>query len=210
MLKANKLPISTWTSYVVLAFVFDQNLDIGTVNIEKKKESPQASLMFGFGNTQSGSKEAKRGWNVRGIRGEYIEGSIITVPIYKEEVAFALKKLKEKRVPYSSAVKNLIRKYLKIGEKTEPPRQKNTTLTENALVIESINKEDLRGNSVNKYSVPLPRRGIKEISEKTPSLESEIVAETETPNEVNNKVHCSIPDKSVPSSGKKNPLLDLI
>lgn len=213
MLKANKLPISTWTSNVVLAFVFDKELNIGTVKIEKKKESTQASLMFGSGNTQSNSNETKRGWKVRGTKGEYIEGSIIIVPIYKEEAAFALKKMKEKGVPYSSALKNLIRKYLKIGDQTDPPPKELSHFAEDMLVIESINKDELKDFSSGVQLQAEVKGDLKEKPLRKPKTSSKKEEKKQITEGLLSPpgAHEVIPDKKEPQQGGiKNPLLDLI
>lgn len=217
MLKANHLPVSTWTSYAVLAFVYDSPLDIGTVKIEKKKEQAQASLMFGSGNTQNTEKESKRGWKKRGSKGEFVEGSIIMVPIYKEDVVFALKKLKEKGVAHSSAVKSIIRKYLKVGDQTIPPQKRITPFEGNELILNGVDKNELRNVTENLEEPDCTKDGLRSPGRKKKSKTFEEKRSSNNPEEraSDNPKELSgekqdTAKSGMPQSGVKNPLLDFI
>jgi len=76
MLVSCHLSIHLWTSYLVMAYLSNTEIDIGTAAVMKSITSPASSgILFGSGNAQKQKK--KRGWTVKGEQGEYICGSII-------------------------------------------------------------------------------------------------------------------------------------
>ena len=146
MLKENNLSIVAWTNNVVLAYLSDKPLDIGTIHIKTKEENPQSSnFMFGSGNSQSNqaSKFPKERWEqkTRGKDDELIEGSVLFIRTRNEDVIYALKSLKSKGYTYSGTIKALIRRYLKTGKSSIPPLYQSF----NSLVsLEYLDKGELR------------------------------------------------------------------
>lgn len=120
MLVSCHLSIHLWTSYLVMAYLSNEEIDIGTAAMAKPTVSPgSSSILFGSGNAQKQKK--KRGWTVKGEQGEYICGSIVMVTIYNPVVIMALQDLKEKGFGYAGIIKMLIRRYLKLGTENIPP-----------------------------------------------------------------------------------------
>lgn len=120
MLVSCHLSIHLWTSYLVMAYLSNTEIDIGTAAVMKSITSPASSgILFGSGNAQKQKK--KRGWTVKGEQGEYICGSIIMVTVYNPVVIMALQDLKAKGFGYAGIIKMLIRQYLKLGTENIPP-----------------------------------------------------------------------------------------
>ena len=120
MLVSCHLSIHLWTSYLVMAYLSDTEIDIGTAAMGRSTTLPVSSgILFGSGNAQKQKK--KRGWTVKGEQGEYICGSIVMVTIYNPVVIMALQDLKEKGFGYAGIIKMLIRRYLKLGTENIPP-----------------------------------------------------------------------------------------
>ncbi len=120
MLVSCHLSIHLWTSYLVMAYLSDTEIDIGTASMGRSTTLPVSSgILFGSGNAQKQKK--KRGWTVKGEQGEYICGSIVMVTVYNPVVIMTLQDLKEKGFGYAGIIKMLIRKYLKLGTENIPP-----------------------------------------------------------------------------------------
>lgn len=120
MLVSCHLSIHLWTSYLVMAYLSNEEIDIGTAAMAKPTVSPgSSSILFGSGNAQKQKK--KRGWTVKGEQGEYICGSIVMVTVYNPVVIMALQDLKRKGFGYAGIIKMLIRQYLKLGTENIPP-----------------------------------------------------------------------------------------
>ena len=120
MLVSCHLSIHLWTSYLVMAYLSDTEIDIGTASMGRSTTLPVSSgILFGSGNAQKQKK--KRGWTVKGEQGEYICGSIVMVTVYDPVVIMTLQDLKEKGFGYAGIIKMLIRKYLKLGTENIPP-----------------------------------------------------------------------------------------
>lgn len=181
MLVSCHLSIHLWTSYLVMAYLSNAEIDIGTAAMAKPTVSPvSSSVLFGSGNAQ----KKKRGWTVKGEQGEYICGSIIMVTVYNPVVIMALQDLKAKGFGYAGIIKMLIRRYLKLGTENIPPA-------------------DISGFLLHYEAPPAVLQRIESEPQKQPT-------KIEVKPKHEQKLPRTIPVQGKPEQKKRNPLLDLI
>lgn len=208
MLKRNDLPVTQWVNAIVFAYLANQPIDIGTIQENQPvSKSPSAGILFGSGSSQASSQtKKKRGWNVKGPNGELIEGSIFPLRITNKQVMTALQEMKNHGIGYSSALKLLIRKYLKKGpQECLPPDNSSVYLMQMELL------ESIRGQVLEALSHAEPQQKTKRKTEKKIELEkvSEKVLEEIPDDPPENKKPPEQKEEEKPQTSK-NPLLSLI
>lgn len=117
-LKDHRQKIATHLSALLVANETNQKIVLPDFKntIFQQKEEPkmqQNGLLFGSGSaTQDANKKWQYGWQVRGNRGEYIEGSVVSVSFTRPEIVLIIQKMQENHLKISTYLKALIRHYM--------------------------------------------------------------------------------------------------
>lgn len=211
MLNNNGESPRTWLQAVLLADSLNIDIDIGAVYIapEKKNMKPSSGkyLMFGDDTVKESRKKNKvnYGWNVRGINGEFIPGSIFCFNITRPVIFPIVQNICDKHNNVSSYIKALIRKYLKTTLEEEAAYIPDDTAIKDLFALHSFKSEKksdkrLKGNPASgstRMHDDISMTARKTIPESDKNMSDADNTKTE------NK-------QSIPEKNNKNPLLQYI
>lgn len=115
LLKENKISRAKWVKGLLAAYAINKPLDIGSVSAASI--SACEALPVKDNHTH--------GWQVKGINGEYIGGSVVNVSIGKAEIVGILEEAWANNHHLSTFIKALIHKNLKVSDKEVLPEPEN-------------------------------------------------------------------------------------
>lgn len=204
LLKEGGQSRSRWISALLVAYKNEEDIDIGSVYIPpvKQNEPPTSpnidhihtksapNLLFGVGNSQHQPTPPNQqitpvkfqyGWHIKGLRGEYIVGSVINVRISKKKAIMVINQVKESGERVATFVKILIRKHLRFeGENRLPDENKALEI----LLLHSIALETHVDSFNNAPPVEETQTSVSSTPAPTITLsaeKTEIVAEPKEP-----------------------------
>ena len=219
MLRENGLSLSLWVSQLIMAYVNNVEIDIGTIAVKKRttgnvttNTSNTTGIMFGVGSSASSDKQLPK----KKSKAPYKENDLIQIRIYNKNAEYALKALRERGQASATVIKRLIRRYAKYGQQSSPPTRKAIEETESNELFNCIDRSELirptttkeeqeqintkqpaKKNNVAEVKEPVFETPLKQIQEETGQM---LTIQNSTSDE-------STKTSSVP---KKNPLLGLI
>ena len=120
MLQDNGMEPATWVQAALLAELAGQDLDIGGVYVPPPKKKPTSARLFGD-DTAPKEPAPSYGWNVRGIDGAFIPGSVYTINITRPIVLFAIEDCLSGRLMMSRYLRAILRK--RIRRLSQPPNE---------------------------------------------------------------------------------------
>lgn len=188
---------SMWASALLLAYSQGNYLETGCVlsapepftNYHQKQQGPQKqAVLLGSGNSQQRKKVRKYGWTVKSSTGEFIIGSVVTLRLTNKNIIAIYWTLREKNIPISMLIKDMIRKGLRYGDIEVAP---NPALAKNMLSACHIPS----------YHMNLRPANMTAVSNHTISQTDAVLSTSSTSS--------SEPVKST-TSPLRNPLLDFI
>lgn len=120
MLQDNCMEPATWVQAALLAELAGQDLDIGGVYVPPPKKKSASTRLFGD-DTVSKELAPSYGWNVRGVDGAFIPGSVYTINITRPIVLFAIENCLSGRLMMSRYLRAILRK--RIRHLVQPPNE---------------------------------------------------------------------------------------
>ena len=120
MLQDNCMEPATWVQAALLAELAGQDLEIGGVYVPPPKKKPASTRLFGD-DTTSKELAPSYGWNVRGVDGAFIPGSVYTINITRPIVLFAIENCLSGRLMMSRYLRAILRK--RIRHLSQPPNE---------------------------------------------------------------------------------------
>lgn len=120
MLQDNGLEPATWVQAALLAELAGQDLDIGGVYVPPTKKKPHSTRLFGDDTAHKEASPAY-GWNVRGLGGAFIPGSVYTINVTRPIVLFAIDDCLSGRLMMSKYLRAILRK--RIRRLLQPPNE---------------------------------------------------------------------------------------
>ena len=120
MLQDNGLEPATWVQAALLAELAGQDLDIGGVYVPPTKKKSPSTRLFGDDTAHKEASPAY-GWNVRGLGGAFIPGSVYTINVTRPIVLFAIDDCLSGRLMMSKYLRAILRK--RIRRLLQPPNE---------------------------------------------------------------------------------------
>ena len=216
MLRENGLSLSLWVSQLIMAYVNNVEIDIGT--IESKKQPTvnttigAPGIMFGVGSSASSDKQLPK----KKSKAPYKENDLIQIRIYNKNAEYALKALRERGQASATVIKRLIRRYAKYGQQSSPPTRKAIEETESNELFNCIDRSELirptttkEGQEQINTKQPAKKNNVAEVKEpvfETPlkQIQEEADRVSTIQNSTSNEATKTI------DTPMKNPLLGLI
>lgn len=185
MLQDNGMEAATWVQAALLAELAGQDLDIGGVYVPPSKKKSTSTRLFGD-DTVSKEPAPAYGWNVRGVDGTFIPGSVYTINITRPIVRFAIEDCLSGRLMMSKYLRAILRK--RIRHLSQPPNEppKVQDIEDVFILYERFfpgfdPRKPFTGRKLSKTSRISPSRAIHG---KTTSTQADNFNSTETPKPV--------------------------
>lgn len=219
MLRENGLSLSLWVSQLIMAYVNDVEIDIGTIAVKKQttgnvttNTSNTTGIMFGVGSSASSDKQLPK----KKSKAPYKENDLIQIRIYNKNAEYALRALRERGQASATVIKRLIRRYAKYGQQTFPPTRKAIEEIESNELFNCIDRSELIRPATTKeeqeqINTKQPAKKIDVEAVAGPVLETPLKQIQEETGQMLT-IQNSTSDESTKTSSvpKKNPLLGLI
>lgn len=211
MLQDNGLEPATWVQAALLAELAGQDLDIGGVYVTPPQKKATSARLFGD-DTAPKESSPVYGWNVRGLGGAFIPGSVYTINVTRPIVLFAIEDCLSGRLMMSKYLRAILRK--RIRRLLQPPNElpKVQDIEDVFILFERF----FPGFDARSYSTGRKRSKNTRVSSSRPapvksvSVQAKIPTRVGAPDLSREFEHEMRVDSGGDIEGKKNPLLAFI